>query len=125
MKRADGAIIAALLAICAIMFLLLNHGGQKNDGRMSAEIHVEGRLASVVPLPGGAAREIAVAGGKLVLSVEQDGVAVVHAECPSQTCARAGKITRPGQMIACLPNRVVIKLVGGEALEREVDVIAG
>ena len=41
------------------------------------------------------------------------GVQVVYADCPSQVCVYTGRITRPGQLIVCLPSRIVVRLEGG------------
>jgi len=37
---------------------------------------------------------------------------MIQSPCPNQTCVRMGKIQRPGDMIVCVPNRVVIRIVG-------------
>jgi hypothetical protein len=43
----------------------------------------------------------------------RDGSAwVVSSQCPNQICVRQGKISRPGQWIACLPNDIFIRISG-------------
>lgn len=48
-----------------------------------------------------------------VSSYEVSGgrIRMKHSPCPNQTCVRMGKIDRPGDMIVCVPNRVVIRIV--------------
>ena len=46
---------------------------------------------------------------------------VLKSECKGQDCAKAGKISKVGEMIVCLPNKVVIKILG----DGEVDYITG
>ena len=49
------------------------------------------------------------------LLVVSDGVAYVsEADCPDKVCVRTGKISRSGERIICLPNRLEVKVVGGE-----------
>jgi hypothetical protein len=124
MKKADGVIIAAILTVCAALLLFSRHGERQATGRLHAEIYAAGQLTQTVALAEEAPRELALADGKIILSVERDGVAVSRADCPSQTCVHTGKITLPGQLICCLPNRVIIKLIGDRGPGQEVDVIA-
>ena len=39
-------------------------------------------------------------------------VMVSKADCPSQVCVHTGRIFRTGQVILCLPSRIVIRLEG-------------
>ena len=53
---------------------------------------------------------VVVAGGR---------VAIESAPCKNQICVKTGRVARPGQWIACLPNRVFVAVeAGGQA---EVD----
>ncbi|MDR1130972.1 MAG: NusG domain II-containing protein [Oscillospiraceae bacterium] len=124
MKKADGVIIAVILAVCAALLLFSRHGERQAAGRLRAEIYTAGRLTQTVVLAEEAPHELALAGGKIILSVERDGVAVSRADCPAQTCVHTGKITLPGQLISCLPNRVIVKLIGDGGPGQEVDIIA-
>lgn len=51
----------------------------------------------------------------LRVCIDYDIVYVEHADCPTQDCVRTGMIHRPGQSIICLPNQVVIKIVGNDS----------
>ena len=64
--------------------------------------------------------------GAYHLTVMCDGqsIHVLHSDCPTQDCVRTGKITHPGQSIVCLPEQVIIKLVGIKA-ESDPDLIIG
>jgi len=39
------------------------------------------------------------------------GIRMKDSPCPNKTCVRMGKIRRSGDMIVCVPNRVVIRIV--------------
>lgn len=47
------------------------------------------------------------------------GVRMIEANCPDKLCTHQGKIERQGPLIVCLPNRVVLRIVGGE--EGDID----
>jgi hypothetical protein len=48
--------------------------------------------------------------GDITLSVRDNGVCVVSADCPRQVCVRAGTIRQNGQQIVCAPNHILIEL---------------
>lgn len=125
-KRLDVVIIAAALLLCGILFFVMQIDRNNENEKARIEISVNGEETQSIEIPLDATEEKWIEGvaGKLLIRVEPDGVLVVSADCPSQDCVHVGKITEPGQIIACLPNRVLIKLVGGTGQESEVDVIA-
>lgn len=51
----------------------------------------------------------------LVLELSRDGVRVTETQCPGEDCLHMGVITRAGEQIVCLPNRMVVLLQGEEA----------
>jgi hypothetical protein len=54
----------------------------------------------------------------IVLMVK-GGVRMIEANCPDKLCIHQGRIERQGPLIVCLPNRVVLRIVGGE--EGDID----
>lgn len=52
----------------------------------------------------------------------KDGQAeMAWADCPDQLCVHQKAISREGESIICLPNKVVVSIVGG--MERDVDAV--
>ncbi len=50
------------------------------------------------------------------LLIIKDGEAfIAEASCPDKLCMKQGRIKYDGQSIICLPNKVVVETVGGEA----------
>ena len=54
--------------------------------------------------------------GYNVVEISKDGASVVDASCLDKTDVRMGKITKPGQTILCVPNRVMVKIFGKEKI---------
>ena len=46
------------------------------------------------------------------IRAEKGRISFTEADCPDKTCVRTGWIDKPGQVSACLPNGVLIKLEG-------------
>lgn len=53
----------------------------------------------------------------------KDGyVKMLEASCPDKLCVKFKKIHYDDESITCLPNRVVIRIIGGE--DNDIDAIA-
>ncbi|MDA8410492.1 MAG: NusG domain II-containing protein [Treponema sp.] len=61
-------------------------------------------------------REVRVPGplGITVVDIAGGRAAITDSPCPNKTCVLAGSISRGGQWVACLPNKVFVRLVGGD-----------
>lgn len=55
----------------------------------------------------------------------QDGyVTMTEADCPDQICVQTARISEDGGSIVCLPNKIVLEIVGEEKDEPELDSIS-
>ena len=66
--------------------------------------------------------EITSHGHTLIVQINGGTLAVTDSDCADKLCVKAGKISRAGQTIICLPARVLIEIKGGEPI---ADIIAG
>ena len=57
--------------------------------------------------------EVAGPLGNNRIVVRGGDVFVESAPCANQICVKTGRVSRPGQWIACLPNRVFVAVEGG------------
>jgi hypothetical protein len=64
--------------------------------------------------PLGEDRQVTVTGplGAEVITIRGGQAYVESSPCPNKLCVLQGRISRPGQWIACLPNRVFISIEG-------------
>lgn len=60
--------------------------------------------------------------GELVIAYDREGGRVLSSPCPDQVCVHQGKITRSGQTIACVPEKVLVTLTTA-AKENDHDAI--
>ena len=60
-------------------------------------------------------RTVEVAGplGETVVEIRGKAVHITDSPCRNKTCIAAGFVSKPGQWIACLPNRVFVRVEGG------------
>lgn len=61
--------------------------------------------------------------GRNVIEIGDDYVHVIEADCPDKLDVKQGKISRVGEVIVCLPNRLMIEIVSDEQEPNSLDVI--
>jgi hypothetical protein len=92
------------------------------SGKGRAQVTITGRDGEWI-YPLSSDREVSIAGplGDTIVEIRGKSVRVEDSPCPNKTCIAAGAISRPNQWIACLPNRVLVRIEGGGADEEDVD----
>ena len=66
-------------------------------------------------------RAFKINGGTNTVQIENGKVKMAAANCPDQICVHQKAISRNGESIICLPNKIVLKIVDGE--EAELDAV--
>ena len=117
LKWGDFIIIGAVLLLAAALTALMaqNTAG----GRLYAEVWQNDVLVERVALTDETDRTIDLDGHNVIVLAGKTA-RVESADCNDQVCVRTGTLTRAGQVAVCLPNRVVLKLVGETG---EIDAI--
>lgn len=103
MKRLD---IIVIISICvfaaalAIFFICFKKNGEtvvvKQDNKVIAEYSLN------------ADREVKLKGNTFI--IEDKKVFMSHANCKNQICVKTGKISKRGECIVCLPNKVILEI---------------
>lgn len=123
MKKGD-LLILVLILVAGLGWLLQDYfRPQAENG--SIVIEVDGRQYQRVPLDVNSRYRIDLAGNRYMELMVEDGKAWVSQEtavCPDRICVKTGKISRPGESIVCLPNRVIIYIEGSS--RDEIDGIS-
>ena len=104
---ADIILIAVLLLVSLSVFLILRF---TSEAGAYAVVSVDGERVAKYSLSEDG--EYSLNGGANILVIEKGTAFVREASCPDGLCVRQGKISRTGERIVCLPNRVMIEIVG-------------
>ena len=102
-------LLATALCLWLIIQLVMNNSGSVG---LVAVIAVDGEEYAQYPLEIGSTMEITVDGHNKVI-IDDGVVWMEEADCPDKLCINQGKISRAGQTIICLPNRVMVTIKGG------------
>ena len=110
----DFVVVLAVLAL-SVFLVVQGVAGAGADSRLEVSVSANGEEVLVRPL-GEDTFELAVPGyaGDSYLEISGGRVRMVDSACPDKLCVRTGWISRPGESIVCLPNRVVIEIKSGE-----------
>ena len=110
MTRGDQVLIAVLMCVALLAWPL---AAARAGGQAGQAVIVAPEGESVVPLSRDAEYRIAGAIGDVVVRVAGGAVRVDGSGCPDQTCVQTGAVSSPGSVIACVPNKVIVR-VGGD-----------
>jgi hypothetical protein len=117
LRPGDGFILLLFLALAAGSFRMGNFVRAKEkiakDG--IAVVTVGNHQVASVNLATPADFAVHGALGEMTLRVENDGIRVLHSLCPNQVCVRQGAMRRAGEMLVCVPNRLVVLIRGNSA----------
>ena len=113
----DRILVAALLLFCIMLFALV---GARAPGE-SIQVEQDGAVVFTAPLT--VDRQVSLEGplGVTELVIKDGQVRVTSSPCPFKVCVGMGTINRTGQIIACVPNRLLVQIVGTGATKEEAD----
>ncbi|MBN2882396.1 MAG: NusG domain II-containing protein [Clostridia bacterium] len=124
-KRTDFIIIAVILLVSFISIgaYVLTAG----DSHVYAEIYLESDLIKTIDLSEGLDRHFSIeARPNVVFHQTADGrIRFEDSDCPDKVCINAGYLSISGQFAACLPNGLILKIVGGDKNEETPDMVVG
>ena len=113
-RPGDFLVAALFLVLAGGSFWLESLLPQSAQTARRAQIFVRNRLVSEVDLKQAGTLSLNGVLGKVTLSVAGGGIRVASSSCPNHYCLKQGVISRPRQMLVCVPNHLLIVLVGAE-----------
>lgn len=119
-KRNDFILIGAVLIICAAVLIILQV--TKEEGS-KVVITVDGKVYDTLDLKDDTEYTVTQENGASnTFRIKNGSVDMIEASCPDKLCVKHKDIHYNNETIVCLPNKVVLEIIGGE--EDDVDMIA-
>lgn len=110
MKKNDYILIAVILAVAAIIFGVYSFM-HKDEGAV-VQISIDGKIVEEYPLD----QDKTIPINDTNVLVIKDGKAdMIEADCPDQICVKQKAISKNGETIVCLPNKIVVTVVSKES----------
>ncbi len=112
MKKGDKILIIVVLIILGIsLFQILKPG---KAGNKIVIIRSDGKVIQQISLNTNKNSEFLVKSreGHLTVEIKNGKVRVVNSTCKDKLCVKEGWISKSGESIVCLPNRISISIIG-------------
>ncbi len=117
MKKKDFILIGVIVALALILLICVKF--TQKEGAC-VEVKIDGTKVATYPLNVNATYTLN--GGTNILTIEDGYAYLSEADCPDHLCVKQGKISKTGQVITCLPNKLTVTVYGGEP--NDVDIIS-
>lgn len=114
-------IIIVLLSLTSLLsaVMVMTNSNSKYD-RKYVEIQVNGLAYKKVLLKPNYKDTIVINNkGKNVIEINDGKVRIADADCPDKICVKDGTISKPGEVLVCLPHKVVITIKGENKSETD------
>lgn len=121
MLPGDRVVVLSLLLVAAGMILL--QLGRAPGRTVVAE--VDGKVVFTAPLASD--RQVSLPGplGTTELQITQGQARIIASPCPNKVCIRMGAVSGSGELLACVPNRLLVRIEGGDDHEdRSYDLLS-
>ena len=114
MKKNDWILVVVILVLAGVGFLIYTSFGKQTAGIV--KVTVDGELFGIYSLE----KEQEIKINDTNRMIIKDGQAdMIEADCPDQICVDHKTISKNKETIVCLPNKVIIEIVGGEDVEMD------
>lgn len=117
-RKNDLILIAVFLAaaVSAYLGFLFFQGASTKSG--VAVVTINGAEYGRYPLTMDITERIKLSDGSYnVLEIKDGEAEITEASCPDGICVKHRPISRKGQSIVCLPNKVIVEIENGETSE--------
>ena len=122
MKKKDFILLASILVLAIGGLLAYRWLTPSVEEKGEVVISVKGKEIGRYLLYQDQEIEIPADYGTSILDIKDGNAKMRHAGCPDQVCVLHPSIHYHGDMIICLPNQIIVEVVGGE--DSKLDSIA-
>jgi len=111
----DRLVVAVLLGVCLALFVAI---GLRPAGE-TIQVLRDGEVVYNAPLSEERTVDLNGPLGTTRLAIHNGQARILSSPCPTKVCIGMGAISHHGEMIACVPNRLLVTIVGGERTGKE------
>jgi hypothetical protein len=120
--RPGDRVLVPLLLLVAVALIPLQFCRQ--PGR-SVIAEVAGKVVFSAPLDRAQQVELSGPLGKTLLRIADGQARILASPCPNKLCIGMGQVSRSGELLACVPNRVLVRIEGGTSgAEQAYDLLS-
>jgi hypothetical protein len=105
--------ILILFLVCAVLGSFFVVGAWAVPGT-TVVVQVDGKMVQKASLLENRVIHVRGAEGSLTVEIKEGRVSVIEAECPNHVCIRTGWRSRGGDVIVCVPNKCVVRILAND-----------
>ena len=118
MKKNDVILIAGILLFALAAFGGLSWYSAASTQKAEAVVEIDGQEQGHYPLEQDTTVDLQLVDGSYNLLEIKDGKAdIIEASCPDKICVNHHPVSKRGESLVCLPNKVVVEIKNGEGME--------
>lgn len=110
LQKRDWVLIAVIVCVTVLALFLHEYIGGKGAG--CATVKVKGEIEGVYSLAKD--QTIEINGGTNILKIRNGSADMTEADCPDKLCVNQKAISKNGESIICLPNKVTVTIESSE-----------
>ncbi len=125
-KKTDVIIISVLLALSIGGYIIYKN--VFSSTKALAQIYYESKLVKSIDLSENKDYTFRLdMNDHVLIHVHSDGsISFEQSDCPDKVCIRSGRLSMVGESAACLPNKIVIKIVSKDKHNNDdIDIVVG
>ncbi len=120
--KGDIFIVGLILLLAITIFIVMLPKTYENN---YLEIYLDGELLYRIELTEETKEVITIDSSvQNTISIDGTQVSIIDATCYDHICETTGCISKAGEVIVCMPNKLLLKIVGEEA-ESDFDAVVG
>lgn len=115
MKKLDYIVIIGLIIVSLLSSGIILYSSARNKYQSQyVEISVKGKLYKKIIFNSSTEETIDIKTdlGENIVRISKGKVKILDADCPDKVCVKDGYIDKPGQLLVCLPHKVVVEIKG-------------
>ncbi|MBP3329839.1 MAG: NusG domain II-containing protein [Clostridia bacterium] len=114
----DILLIVAIVLIIVISFVFKNISNEN----LTAEIYFDGKITDTVNLSAKEEKKIVTGeNGKTIIEAKDGKIYFSSSCCKDKVCVRSGELEKNGDFASCLPEKVIVKVIGEK--KEQIDAI--
>lgn len=125
-KKWDIIIIVLLICLSFVPELVFGVMMGKNYNGTYAEITLDGKLYKKILLSehsGETEIDVNTKYGYNIIKIKDQSIGIIDADCRDEICIKSGFISKPGQILVCLPHKLMVEIKGNDN-DKNIDIIS-
>jgi|SRR5690554_3637877 len=122
LRKGDLIIIVVLIIIGVSIITYTTFFAPRAAQGTTVVVEIDGEVAAQFPIYEDQAEiRFETSNGYNILEIADGRARIAEADCPDKLCVKTGWRQQVGQLIVCLPNRLIVRIVGDNGTGQELD----